>query len=61
VDGDGRALTFEYFDANGDPVVTGDEAGVYQVRIELEASADGEAGGKPVEQVLRTAVALRNR
>ena len=60
VDGDGRALTFEYFDANGDPVVTGDEADVYLVRIELEVSADTAAGGEPVERVLRTAVALRN-
>ena len=61
VDGDGRALTFEYFDANGDPVVTGDEADVYLVRIELEVSANGAAGGEPAERVLRTAVALRNR
>ena len=61
IDGDGRALTFEYFDANGDPVVTGDEADVYLVRIELEVSADTAAGGEPVERVLRTAVALRNR
>jgi type II secretory pathway pseudopilin PulG len=61
IDGDGRALTFEYFDANGDPVVTGDEADVYLVRIELEVSADTGAGGEPVERVLRTAVALRNR
>ena len=61
VDGDGRALTFEYFDANGDPVVTGDEADVYLVRIELEVSANGAAGGAPAERVLRTAVALRNR
>jgi hypothetical protein len=61
VDGDGRALTFEYFDANGDPVVTGDEADVYLVSIELEVSADTAAGGEPAERVLRTAVALRNR
>jgi type II secretory pathway pseudopilin PulG len=61
IDGDGRALTFEYFDANGDPVVTRGEADVYLVRIELEVSADTAAGGEPVERVLRTAVALRNR
>jgi hypothetical protein len=61
IDGDGRALTFEYFDANGDPVVTGDGADVYLVRIELRVSADTAAGGEPVERVLRTAVALRNR
>ena len=58
---DGRALTFEYFDANGDPVVTGDEADVSLVRVELEVSGDTAAGGEPAERVLRTAVALRNR
>jgi type II secretory pathway component PulJ len=61
IDGDGRALTFEYFDANGDPVVTGDEADVSLVRVELEVSGDTAAGGEPAERVLRTAVALRNR
>ena len=58
---DGRALTFEYFDANGDLVVTGGEADVYLVRIGLEVSADTASGGEPVERILRTAVALRNR
>ena len=47
IDGDGRALTFEYFDANGDPVVTGDEADVYLVSIELEVSTDTAAGETP--------------
>jgi hypothetical protein len=41
--------------------VTGDEADVYLVGIELEVSADTAAGGAPAERVLRTAVALRNR
>ena len=61
IDGDGRALTFEYFDTNGNPVVTGDEADVSLVRIGLEVSADTAVGGEPAERVLRTAVALRNR
>ena len=61
VDGGGKTLTFEYFDAYGDLVVTGDEADVYLVRIELEVSADTASGGEPVERVLRTAIALRNR
>lgn len=61
VDGDGRALTFGYLDANGDPVVTGDEADIELVRVELEVSAGTGAGGEPVERILRTTVALRNR
>jgi hypothetical protein len=61
VDSDGKTLTFEYFDANGDLVVTGDEADFYLVRIGLEVSADTASGGEPVERILRTAVALRNR
>ncbi len=61
IDGDGRALTFGYFDANGNPVVTGDEADVDLVRVELEVSAGTGAGREPVERVLRTTVALRNR
>ena len=61
VDGDGRALTFEYSDANGNPVVTGDEADIHLVRIELEVSAETAARGETVERVLRTTVALRNR
>lgn len=61
VDGDGRALTFEYLDANGDPVTDGDEEDVAIVRVELEILVDGTMGGEPVERVLRTVVALRNR
>ena len=60
VDGDGRALTFEYLDAQGGPVAGGDEGGVALVKIELEISVDG-AGQRPVERTLGTAVALRNR
>lgn len=61
VDGDGRALTFEYLDANGHPVVGGNEEYIALVRMELEVLVDGETGGEPVERVLRTGVALRNR
>lgn len=61
IDGDGRALTFGYFDANGNPVGTGDENEVDLVRVELEVSAKIGAEGEPVERVLRTTVALRNR
>lgn len=61
VDGDGRALTFEYLDANGDPVVDGDEENVALVRIELEVLLEREAGEEPAEQTLTTVVALRNR
>jgi type II secretory pathway pseudopilin PulG len=61
VDGDGKALTFEYLDANGDPVPGGDEEDVALVRVELEISVDDTLGGEPVERVLRTGVALRNR
>jgi Tfp pilus assembly protein PilX len=61
VDGDGRALTFEYLDAGGNPVADGDEEDVALVRAELEIIVDGTAGGEPVERVLRTGVALRNR
>lgn len=61
VDGDGRALTFEYLDADGDPVGAGDEEDVSLVRVELEILVDGKTGRGPVERVLRTGVALRNR
>ncbi len=61
MDSDGKTVTFAYFDANGDLIVTGDEADVYLVRIGLEVSADTASGGEPVERLLRTAVALRNR
>lgn len=61
VDGDGRALTFEYLDASGNPVESGDERDVGLVRLELEISVDSETGGEPIERVLGTGVALRNR
>lgn len=61
LDGDGRALTFEYLDANGDPVAGGNEEDVALVRVRLEVLADGAMGGEPVGPVLRTGVALRNR
>ena len=61
IDGDGRAMTFEYFDANGDPVVSGEETDVALVRVGLEIVVDRMAGHGPVEQVLQTSVALRNR
>lgn len=59
VDGDGKALTFAYLDATGDPVTDGDEGEVAFVRAKLEVAADG--AGEPVELTLRTGVALRNR
>ena len=59
VDGDGRALTFEYLGAYGNPA--GDEGDVSLVRVELEVSVDGKTGREPVERVIRTGVALRNR
>lgn len=61
VDGDGRALRFEYLDANGDPVVVGTEEDVALVRIELEISIGQAAGGEPLDQTLTNVVALRNR
>lgn len=61
VTGDGRAMTFEYFDANGDPALSGGEAQVALVRISLEVSVGRTAAGEPVERVLQTSVALRNR
>ena len=61
LDGDGRALTFEYLDANGDPVPGGDEEDIALVRVELEVLVEDAVGGEPVERVLRTGVALRNR
>lgn len=61
VDGDGRALTFEYLDANGSPVVSGLEEDVALVRIELEISAGSDLGGRPIEQTLAAVVALRNQ
>lgn len=53
VNGDGRALTFEYLDAAGDR--TGEESRVSVVRIVLEVEVEGRG------QTLATAVHLRNR
>lgn len=61
VNGDDRALTFEYLDANGDPVVSASERDIALVRIELEVSVGKTAGGEPAGQTLTTVVALRNR
>lgn len=61
VDEDGMALTFEYLDANGDPVASGIGKDVALVRIELEISVGETAGGEPAGQTLTTVVALRNR
>lgn len=61
IDGDGRAMTFGYFDANGDPVTSGKEEDVALVTIRLEISVDRAAGRSPVERTLQTSVALRNR
>ena len=47
VDGDGRALTFEYLDANGDPALGGNEEDVALVRVELEISVGKGTGGSP--------------
>jgi len=58
-DGDGRALTFEYVTASG--AVATSEADVARVRVTLEVGVGGAADGDPVEQVLTTEVALRNR
>lgn len=60
VDGDGRALTFEYRDAQGGPVTGTDEREVALVGIRLEVLV-ARQGGRPAERVLRSTVALRNR
>lgn len=60
VDGDGRALSFTYLDAQGGPVVGGDERDVALVGIRLEVVVD-RPGERPVERILRSKVALRNR
>lgn len=59
VDGDGKALTFEYLDRNGNTAT--DEAGIYMVRIKLEVAVDRGIQDEPVTQILETKVALRNR
>jgi prepilin-type N-terminal cleavage/methylation domain-containing protein len=56
VDGDGRAMTFEYLAADGDAV--SEEARVVFVRVSLEVSVGRRAES---ERVLTTGVALRNR
>lgn len=57
--GVGRALSFEYFEADGNPVTGGEETEVALVRISLRIPSEG-GGGSPV-RVLQTSVALRNR
>jgi prepilin-type N-terminal cleavage/methylation domain-containing protein len=59
VDGDGKALSFEYLDRNGN--IATDEAGIYMVRIKLEVAVDRGIQDEPVTQILETEVALRNR
>jgi len=58
-DGDGKALTFEYLDRNGNTAT--DDAGIYMVRIKLEIAVDRGIQDKPVTQTLKTEVMLRNR
>lgn len=60
-DGDGGAMVFEYFDANGYPVTAGEESDVALVRVTLEVAVEGAPGEEPVKRVLSTSVALRNR
>jgi prepilin-type N-terminal cleavage/methylation domain-containing protein len=59
VDGDGKALTFEYMNANGTTATN--EADISVVRIKLEVAVDRGIHENPVTQVLQTDVALRNR
>lgn len=59
--GDGRTLFFEYFDANGVPVTSGEETEVALVRVSLRVSVGRNAGGEGPDRVLRTSIALRNR
>lgn len=59
IDGDGKALTFEYLDRNGNTAT--DEADIYMVRIKLEVAVDRGIQDKPVTQTLKTEVMLRNR
>lgn len=57
VSGDGQALTFEYFEDDGTPVVPGtdDESDIALVRVTLEIAVDNRT------QALKTDVHLRNR
>jgi prepilin-type N-terminal cleavage/methylation domain-containing protein len=59
VDGDGKALTFEYLDRNGNTVTA--ESAISMVRIKLEVAVDRGIHDQPVTQILETDVALRNR
>lgn len=59
VDGDGKALAFEYMTANGTPATN--EADISMVRIKLEVAVDRGMHERPVTQILQTDVALRNR
>jgi len=57
----GPALSFQYLDANGNNVTSGNEADIDMVRIKLEIAVDRGISEEPVTQVLQTRVALRNR
>jgi type II secretory pathway component PulJ len=59
IDGDGKALTFEYLDRNGNTAT--DEADIHRVRIKLEVAVDRGIQDKPVTQTLKTEVMVRNR
>jgi prepilin-type N-terminal cleavage/methylation domain-containing protein len=61
VDGDGTALGFRFFDANGNEILTNEEAKIAIVRIKLEIAVNRGGRSGPVTQVLQTDVALRNR
>ncbi len=66
VDGDGNALTFKYFTANGteiNPTSPGSytETDIAMVRIKLEVAVDRGIQKQLVTQSLTTNVALRNR
>lgn len=54
-----KALTFQYLDANGNTVTS--EAAISMVRIKLEVAVKRGIHDRPVTQILRTDVALRNR
>ncbi len=59
LDGDGKALTFKYMDSKGS--TTSSEAAIARVHVKLEVAVDRGIHEEPVEQVLETDVALRNR
>ena len=60
-DPEGKALTFEYFDAGGYPAAGGEESEVALVRVTLRIAVGGAPGTQPTKRVLGTSVALRNR